>query len=116
MVICLNHVISKSETLKFLSDVPEGKEFRFCLPNGVNTMVLASSLDDFGDKLDGVDSEALLFHYPRGDFQKWIKEVIGDSELADRLCFIERDISGESLRKALLKIVHNRIKQLKAIK
>ncbi len=101
------------EDLKILSKVPQGKEFLFCTTEGMYTKVSANSLEDFADKLDGVDSISISFHYPRGDFQAWIKDVIGDNTLADRMCFIRRDISGEELRQELKKIISKRIKELK---
>lgn len=112
----MSKIPSKAGTSKILSTVSSGKEFRFFLPEGVNTGVTANSLRDFVDKLDGVDSHSIVFHYLRGDFQKWVNEVLGDDQLADRLCFVERNLSAETLRKALLKIVNKRINELKTTK
>lgn len=89
--------------------------FRFCTADGVDTRVFAKSLPDFAQKLDGVDPGSLLFHYPIGDFQAWIKNVVKDNELADRLCFITPNLPGESLRKELRRIVQQRISELTAI-
>jgi len=97
-----------------LSIVPSGQEFHFFLAEGVNTNVSAKNLEEFANKLDGVKAQSVLFHYPRGDFQKWIKEVVGDNVLADRMCFIQRDLPGEDLRNEVLKILYTRIKELKA--
>ncbi len=73
----------------------------------------ANSVEDFADKLDGVDAISIEFHYPRGDFQAWIRDVLGDVELAEKLCFIERNLPGETLRKEILRIVQKRIAELK---
>ena len=100
---------------RILSNVDEDRGFRFCTREGVYTKVNATSLLDFANKLDGIDSSALLFHYPRGDFQAWIKDVLGDSELADRLCFITPNLPGEALRKELERIVKQRLKELTPI-
>jgi len=100
---------------KILSTVPIGKEFLFCTADGIYTKEAAFSLENFADKLDGIDAISIVFHYPRGDFQEWIKDVVGDSELADRMCFMRRGISGEKLRQELLKIVRKRISELKAM-
>jgi hypothetical protein len=48
------------------------------------------SLADFVEKLASVDVQSVNFHYPRKDFEKWIREVFGDSELAVRLSRIGR--------------------------
>jgi hypothetical protein len=37
--------------------------------------------------------------------EKWIQNTLGDEELADRMCFIQANLSGEKLRKQLLKMV-----------
>ena len=83
---------------------------------GGYTKISAISLEDFADKLGGIDGSCILFHYPRGDFQTWIRDTVGDRELADKMCFIQRDISGEKLRQELLKMVQTRISELKALK
>jgi hypothetical protein len=98
---------------KFLSIVPPEKILYFCTSEGDTIKVTANSLEDFASKLDGVDANSLEFHYPRGDFQAWIKDVLGDSVLAERLCFIEKNTSGEALRKEILKVVQKRIAELK---
>ena len=93
----------------------KARGFHFYAAEGVYTNVTASSLPDFLEQLDGIDEGALLFHYPRGDFQSWIKNVLEDNELADRLCFIKPNIPGEELRKELKRIVQQRIRELTAI-
>jgi hypothetical protein len=100
---------------KILSAVVEDRCFHFCTAEGIYTKVTANSLSDFAEKLDGIDESSILFHYPRGDFQAWIKDVLGDNELADRLCFIKPNLPGEPLRKELQRIVQQRIKELTAI-
>jgi hypothetical protein len=100
---------------KILSAVVEDRGFHFCTAEGIYTKVTATSLSDFNEKLDGIDDSSILFHYPRGDFQAWIRDVLGDNELADRMCFIAPNLPGEKLRKELQRIVQNRIKELTAI-
>ena len=112
----MSKILSKSDASKILSNVPLEDAFQFCTADGVYTKISAISLEDFVDKLDGVDAISLLFHYPRGDFQAWIRDIVGDRELADKMCFILRDISGENLRQELIKMVEKRISELKAIK
>lgn len=111
----MSKILSKSDASRTLSNVPLENTFKFCTAEGFYTKVEAISLEDFADKLDGIDAISLLFHYPRGDFQAWIRDTIGDKESADRMCFIKRDLPGEKLRLELLKIVQTRIRELKAI-
>jgi hypothetical protein len=104
--------VNKPDSSKILSVVDPDKVFYFCTAEGVYTKVTANSLSDFAQKLDGIDESSLLFHYPRGDFQAWIKNVVGDNGLADRLCFIKRNLPGEQLRRELKRIVQQRIDEL----
>ncbi len=105
--------ISKTNALKILRTVPFEQGFHFNAEKGVYTGITATSLTDFYMKLGTVDVNSVLFHYPRGDFQKWIQEILGDKEFSDKLCFIESNLSGENLRKELSKMVEKRITELK---
>ena len=108
--------LAYQDASNILSNVPKEKAFFFCTAEGVYTRVSAISLEDFAAKLDGIDDSSILFHYPRGDFQAWIRDTVKDKVLAGRMCFIERGISGEKLRQELLKIVQARISELKDAK
>ena len=112
----MSKALTNQDASNILSNVPEEKAFFFCTAEGVYTKVSAISLQDFAAKLDGIDESSILFHYPRGDFQAWIRDTVKDNVLAGRLCFIEREISGEQLRKELLKMVQTRISELKDVK
>lgn len=105
--------ISKVEASKILEPVSLEQGFHFNMEKGVYIGLTATSLSDFAVKLETIDEKSILFHYPRGDFQKWIQDVLGDEELANRMCFIQRDISGEQLRNQLQKIIQKRITELK---
>ena len=56
--------------------------------------------------------ESIDFHFKRADFQKWIGETIGDSELAEAIEKVEKDLAGEPLRQKLLKIINARVEEL----
>ncbi len=98
---------------RILRNVPFDTGFHFTTEKGVYTGITAVSLPDFALKLETIDANSILFHYPRGDFQKWIQNTLGDEELANRMCFIQTNLSGEKLRNQLLKIVQKRISELK---
>ena len=69
------------------------------------------------EKLETIEVQSVNFHYPRKDFQKWIREVLGDAELALRLGRIGRihlGIRGEALRSEILRTVKVRLSELKA--
>jgi hypothetical protein len=76
-------------------------------------------LEEFADALQYVCSEAVVFHFERGDFQNWIRDVIGDNELAqgiDDIKMCERHLAAESCRKELMDIVRVRLLQLETAK
>jgi hypothetical protein len=104
---------SKVDASKILESVSFEKGFHFNTKNGVYIGMTATSLSDFAVKIETIDENSILFHYPRGDFQKWIQDTLGDEELANRMCFIQRGISGEKLRSELSKMVQKRITELK---
>ena len=82
---------------------------------GEYTGLTASSLAEFAAKLETADVNSVLFHYPRGDFQNWITDTLEDEELANRMCMVPPDLSGEKLRKQLADIVQKRISELQKI-
>jgi len=107
---------SQSETSNrksILRNVPFETGFHFNIEQGIYTGITAVSLPEFALKLQTVDANSILFHYPRGDFQRWVQETLGDEELANRMCFIQANLSGEKLRNQLLKVVQKRISELK---
>ena len=75
----------------------------------------AVSLADFAEKLQKIEINSVLFHFPRGDFQSWIKNTLGDEELAHRIYKIKSNLVAENLRKQLEKLVNRRIIQLSRI-
>ncbi len=103
----------KTKPTRPLETVDFEHGFHFSTKNGTYTGLTATSLSDFVSKMEIVDGESLMFHYPRGDFQKWIEDTLKDSELANRLCFVKSDYTAEELRKQLLKIARNRVNELK---
>ena len=109
----MSKTITKQGGSKILSTVPPDNAFYFYTAEGVYTKISANSLEDFADKLEGIDESSVLFHYSRGDFQAWIRDTLKDSALADKMCFLQRGISGEKLRNQLLEMVKTRIKELK---
>lgn len=108
----MSQIVYKKDASEILADVSFEEGFHFNLKTGEYVGLTATSLADFADKLETVDVESILYHYPRGDFQYWIGGTLGDAELADRLCFIEPGLSGEQTRKELLKIIRARVNEL----
>ena len=52
----------------------------------------------------------------RGDFEHWLRHVVGDDKLADKLVAISNQkLTGESLRRKILATIESRIKELKGM-
>lgn len=78
---------------------PREKAFYFFTSVGNYTGVSASSLKEFDDKIKEVNVKSLEFHLNRGDFEKWLSEVVKDNELAAEFRRLQKlNLSGDSLR------------------
>jgi hypothetical protein len=60
----------------------------------------ASDLEEFKEKIARISIESLDFHQERGDFARWIGDIIRDQELAEVIKGLDK--AGEDLRKGLL--------------
>jgi hypothetical protein len=114
----LKRSVSKKEHVsKILRSVPESQGFHFYLEIGKPIGQTAISLPDFVEKLATTNVQSINFHYSRNDFQKWIREVFGDAELALRLERIGRvrlGVSNEALRSEITRAMKIRLSELKA--
>jgi hypothetical protein len=98
---------------KILASSPREKAFYFFTSIGNYTGVSASSLKEFTEKISEVNVKSLEFHLNRGDFEKWVNEVLQDHELAWDLKKLQRlNLSGDNLRNQLCLIVSRRLKNL----
>ncbi|HMK95504.1 MAG TPA: DUF5752 family protein [Candidatus Limnocylindrales bacterium] len=100
--------------VQLLNSVQYEKGFHFFTGLGNYTGVTATSLSEFAKDLDTVPGESVRFHFQRGDYQRWLIDVVGDEELARRIDMIEMSpmSSDEDLRRELSKTVKNRIAEL----
>ena len=95
-----------------LSPVSAEKAFHFYYGLNQHSGVYADSLKDFADKIQQVDLKSIEFHFPRKDFELWIRSL-GDLELSKKLVLLRtRNLSGENLRKALYEAVNSRCEEL----
>jgi len=104
---------SISSLSKILEVVPYAQGFHFCTADGNSTGVTAIGLGDFAEKLQNIDINSIDFHFRCGDFQKWIRDVLGDDELAENISQINENLRGQDLRTELLEVVNSRIVHLK---
>jgi len=86
-------------SLEVLSPVRPQSAFYFYTDVGAPTGKAAASLEEFCNQLKTIDVASVKFHMRRGDFENWVKNVLGDMELAARLEKIRTlSLSGEQLR------------------
>ena len=112
-VVATKKVVDKDLASKVLKPVASGeKAFYFATNLGKYTGKSASSLTDFSVKLKTINVESVDFHFSRQDFEKWIKETLGDAELAKQLNGI-KGLKGEALRREILQMVEVRLAELK---
>jgi hypothetical protein len=80
-------VFSKERQIKVkvLDNVPREKAFYFFTSIGNYTGENASSLKEFREKIRSVDIKSLEFHFYRGDFERWIADVLEDKNLATEI-------------------------------
>jgi hypothetical protein len=110
-------VKSSNETKNPLRVVPHAQGFHFYTAVGDYCGVSVYSLEEFVDALQYVCSEAIVFHFERGDFQNWIRDVVGDDELARKIDYIkmcDRHLAAESCRKEIMERANVRLLQLEA--
>jgi len=77
--------LSRDRIQKILGNIVYDKAFFFYENIGKPTGDFAVSLSDFCNKINTVAPNCLAFHLKRGDFENWIRETIGDTELSKRI-------------------------------
>jgi hypothetical protein len=97
---------------RILRRVPYQEGFRFSRGLGDYTGQVATSLEDFVDMLRTVDLKSVEFHMERQDFEKWVRIVFGDEELA-QIIHLRSIFVGENLRKKLLDAITSHLDELK---
>jgi hypothetical protein len=98
---------------KILRTVSREEAFYFFTSIGNYTGENAASLKEFMEKINHVNVKSLEFHLYRGDFEKWIAEVLQDAELASDVRKLQKfNLTGESLRNQLFMVVSRQFKRL----
>ena len=101
-----------SRTLRTL---PREKSFYFFTSIGNYTGESAASLKEFMAKITEVNVKSLEFHFYRGDFEKWMAEVLEDKELAEQIgTFRKMSPIGENLKNGLYRILVRRCSKLRS--
>lgn len=101
---------TSSKTLKTL---PREKAFYFFTSIGNYTGESAASLKEFMEKINAVNVKSLEFHLSRGDFEKWITEILEDKGLAEDIAKLQKaSLTGDLLRSQLRALVSKRYQQI----
>ncbi len=87
--------------------------FHFCIDVGDYTGISAASYEDFLTSIKQVNGKSLSFHVKRGDFERWVLDVLKDEKLAKEMGKLKKQkLRGQALRNRLYRIVFNRHKEL----
>jgi hypothetical protein len=103
---------------RILRRLPAGMGFTFSYEFARSSGLTVHSLNEFISALKSVDVSSIQFHVERGDFERWLRHVVGDDKLADQIAKInvsKKKLEGEALRNKVLAATERRIKQLKKI-
>ncbi len=93
--------------------LPAHKRFYFCDAAGSPNGRVAANLWEFNEMLKILPPGTLEYHLKRGDFQKWLADVLRDEELARRVQKLDaRGLHGDALQQMLVEVVHNRYEEL----
>lgn len=105
--------LEKAKAQSILRSVSYSQGFHFFTAIGEYTGETATDLFTFYEGLKAIDDKSLSFHFQRHDFQNWVKNTLGDPELAKR---IEETTPQQpllnALKKNLINIVNTRLKEL----
>ena len=106
--------MATSSISRILRKVPRENAFYFFTSIGNYTGENAASLEEFVKKIKEVNVKSLEFHLYRGDFEKWVGEILEDEELAEKIKSLESlTPSGDSLRDQLYLTVSKHYEKLK---
>lgn len=98
-----------------LAPLPKPRQFRFCDADGFAGQS-AASLREFSQRLATAPLESLAYHLARGDFERWLAEVLCEPDLAHRLRrFAHRNVPGDELRRARADTVAERFEELESL-
>lgn len=80
--------------------------FHFYVDIGDYTGISAASYEDFLTSIKQVKAKSLSFHVKRGDFEKWVSNVLKDKKLAKEIGKIKNQrLRGQALRNRLYRII-----------
>ena len=107
--------MTSSSVARILRKLSRENAFYFFTSIGNYTGESAASLEEFVKKIGEVNAKSLEFHFYRGDFGKWVAEVLEDGELAEEIKNLKNlKPVGDALRDQLYLVVSKRFEKLKS--
>jgi len=98
---------------RILRTVPREKAFYFFTSVGNYTGTSAASFKEFAERINEVNVKSLEFHLQRGDFEKWVDEVLQDKDLSLEIKRLQKfNLTGDALRNQVNMVVSRRFKRL----
>jgi hypothetical protein len=111
-----SEVLSRDQIAGILGTLTQERAFYFYEDVGRPTGDSAISLTDFCSKINTAAPASLSFHLKRGDFESWMKNALGDIELASRIAKLRKAQvkwkSDATLRRKLYGIARDRVVEL----
>ena len=101
--------------LNTLRILPTNNAFYFFTDIGQYTDKCSTCLADFCNTIQTIDIKSVEFHFKRGDFVLWIRETLGDKELADEINKVNKATRGEELRTTIHQTAENHLTKLKKL-
>ncbi|RLE59520.1 MAG: alpha-amylase [Thermoprotei archaeon] len=96
----------------WMRHVPPENTFIFYRGEGSPTGFMAYNMFSLIEGVEKVPLESVIFHQRRGDFAKWIEEVVGDTLLSVRISRIKAIVDSEDVRSKLLEEFERRKNEL----
>ncbi|HXZ97984.1 MAG TPA: hypothetical protein VED24_01305 [Candidatus Acidoferrum sp.] len=108
--------MTATDAARMLRRLPSWRAFWFYRDVDAPLGQGAMSLSEFTQLISTIEEQSLEFHMQRKDFESWIREGVGDIELADRIGDLGRHaLPREQLRKRLCSAVEERYHELERI-
>jgi len=114
----LNPSLARERALAILRKHEAAKSFRFYIDATTPTPYSAASLEELLTVVKIVDPRSVQYHLSNKHLSRWIREVIGDEDLADWVTDVEGkspSLSPEESRKLLLDVLTVRVNDLREI-
>jgi uncharacterized protein (UPF0212 family) len=94
-----------AEMIREVLKPEEGFYFYASVGKPLNEVAL--SLKDFTEKVKTIPLDSVEFHQMRGDFSKWIRNILGDAQLAEAIQKVGG--KGEELRNHVMEALNQRL-------